>query len=228
MAIVFVIALAVAAFWFWSVNSAKKQGRKFLTAVIRSIEDQVRNTPRLPSWHKDERMRDHLAKSLAPFPSQSSPYDPEVVREWLDASLTQDDILTFMHHAERVGFSPIEQIALAPDAAKAFLAQDLVKAPTIVDKMIMLQLVAATKTEHGQTILTLNKFAYPLVHRFFLDFGATDDRDDEAGYEPMYLNCDFPFRDGTFPSGLELAEDPKAIPTVLVFNIKPDRTWAKE
>lgn len=219
--------IAVAALWLWSVNGAKNSRNKVLTAVVRTIEDQVRNTPRLPSWHRDRQMTDLLERSLTPIPAQSSPFNPEIVREWLGSSLTRDDMLTFMHHAEALGFSQAEQVALAPEAAKAFLAQDLVKAPTIVDKMIMLRLVAATKTEHGQTILTLNEFAYPLVRRFFLDFGATDDRDDEADYEPMYLNCDFPFRDGTFSSSLELVDDPKAIPTVLVFNIKPARAWAK-
>lgn len=224
MAIVFLIVLAVAAFWFWSVNGAKKQRKRFLIAVARSIEDQVRNTPRLPSWHRSDQMRDLLAESLAPVPSQLSPFDPAVVKQWLDASLTWDDIFTFMHHAENAGFSPIEQIALAPDAAKAFLAQDLAKASTIVDKMIMLHLVTATKVQSGQELLKLEAFSYPLVQRFFLDFGAKDDATEE--FEAYYWNCEFPFRDGTFPADLEVSDDPKAVPTILVFSISPPRAWA--
>ncbi|WP_368933645.1 hypothetical protein [Brevundimonas naejangsanensis] len=226
MDIVLIIILAVAAIWFWSVNGAKKAKRKFLLAFVRTIEDQVKNTPRDPSWHRDKQMREMLKKALAPVPSKASPYDPEVVEEWLDASLTQDDIHTFMYHAETVGFSPAEQIALAPDAALAFLNQDLMKAAHIVDKMILLRLVTGSKKQDGQVVYAMNEFSYNVVKEFFLDFGGKDDRDDEYDFGPTIISCDFSFRGGSFHSFLRISDDPKSAPEVFVFDMEPSRKHA--
>jgi hypothetical protein len=227
LAIVLIIVIAVAAFWLWSVNGAKKAKSRFLTAFVRAVQDQVRNTPRDPSWYLDTHMKELVEQALASVPSRSSPFDPDVVQEWLEASLTRDDIFTFMNHAEAVGFTPAEQVALAPDAAFAFLQQDVIKGLTILDKMILLRLVAAAKSCNGQTILTLKEFSYPLVHNLFVSFGGKDDRDEELDWGPMYLSCDFPFRDGTFPASLSLSDDPKSSPEILIFDIKPQRATAQ-
>lgn len=225
MAIVLLILLAVAGFWFWSVNGAKKAKRRFLLAFVRTIEDQIKNTPRDPSWHRNKQMQQLLENALAPVPSKASPYDPAIVKEWLDASLTQDDIYTFMYHAETVGFSPAEQLALAPDAALAFLTQDLIKAAHPLDKMILLRLVTGSKKKHGQVVYDLNEFSYNVIEKFFLDFGGEDDRDDEYDFGPNMISCDFPFRDGKFHSFLQHSDDPRSVPTVFVFSMDPKRQY---
>lgn len=223
MEIVVLILLAVVGFWFWSVHGAKKAKRRFLIAFVGAIRDQVNNTPRVPSWHRDQQMQQTLKSALASVPSRASPYDPEVVEEWLEASLTQDDISTFMHHAQKVGFSSAEQIALASDAALAFLNQDLIKAAHPIDKMILLRLVTGSKKQHGQVIYDLDEFSYNVVEKFFLDFGGEDDRDDETDFGPTAIYCEFPFREGKFNSFLQHSDDPRSVPHVFVFSMEPRR-----
>lgn len=226
MGIALLIVAAIAAFWFWSVNGAKKAKRRLALAFVRTVADQVKNTPRVPSWDRDKQMQQLLQNALAAVPSRASPYDPEVVKEWLEASLTQDDIYTFMHHAEAVGFRPAEQIALASDAALAFLNQDLMKAVQPLDKMIFLRLVTGSKKLHGQVIYDLNEFTYHVVEKFFLEYGGENDRDDEYDFGPTMISCDFRFRDGTFHSFLQYSEDPRSVPNVFVFSMEPTRERA--
>lgn len=171
-------------------------------------------------------MQELLKQALAPVPSKAAPYDPVVVDEWLKASLTQDDINTFMYHAETVGFSPAEQIALAPDAALAFLNQDLAKARHPIDKMILLRLVSGSKTQQGQIVYDLKEFSYNVVEKFFLDFGGKENGDDEIGYDADLIECDFPFRGGTFHSFLTMSDDPRSVPQVFVFDMDPAREHA--
>lgn len=220
MAIVIFVLLAGAAFWFWSVNAGKNTKRKVLVAFVRAMEDQVKGNDRTPSWWSNAQARAALKQVLATVPSKATPYDPHVVREWLEAAMTVEDISTFLYHAETLGFSPSEQIALAPDVALLFLAQDLIKASHPLDKMLMLRLVSAMKKGHGQECFAIPEFSYGVVEKFYRDFGGKDDSEDMAPLDPMYVHCDFPFRAGNFPSSLELSGDPRSVPEVLVFDYR--------
>lgn len=221
MFFVILVLVAVAAFWFWSVNGAKNTKRKVVIAFLRAMEDRVADEARQPSWWRDQQMQHALGQALASVPAKASPYDPDVVREWLGAYMTKGDLSTFLYHAETLGFSPSEQIALAPEIAVMFLSQDLIKAADALDKMLMLRLVASMKKGHGQDVFDIPEFSYAPVAKFFRDFGATDDRDDEFDFGPTGLYAEFPFRTGKFHSTLVWSDDPRSVPEVLVYNYEP-------
>lgn len=221
MAIVIVILIAFAAFWVWSVNGAKNTKRKVVVAFLRALEDRIADNEREPSWWREAKTRKVLDQALVAVPTRAAPYDPDIIREWLEAGMTQDDISTFLYHAETLGLSPSEQIALAPEVAVMFLTQDLIKAPHPLDKLVMLRLVAAMKKGHGQTHVAMPEFSYGVVEKFYKDFGGKDDTEEMNPLDPMHIYCDFPFRTGKFTSWIYLSDDPKSVPDATVYNYEP-------
>ena len=141
MLFVILVLAAAMGFWLWSVNGAKKSKQKVVLAFLRAVDDRAAGEQRQPSWWRDKLIQQSLEQILASVPAKASPYDPDVIRQWLEAEMTNQDISTFLYHAETLGFSRPDQIALVPDVALMFLAQDLIKASAPVDKLIMLRLM---------------------------------------------------------------------------------------
>lgn len=221
---VFLVLVAAAVFLLWSLNGAKTSKRKVATAFLRAFEDRVVEEVRYPTWWHDNEAQQALRQILASIPAKAAPYEPDLIRQWLEARMTEEDISTSLYYAEKVGFSVPEQIALVVDFALMFLAQDLIKATGPVDKLIMLRLIAAAKMMHDQEFIDFSGFSYGVVEKFYREFGARDDGEDNDEFGPTILTCDFPFRTGEFHSILDWSDNPKSDPEAHIYLYRPHRS----
>lgn len=203
MAFVIFLIIVVVAFVFWSKKAAKSTGRKYQFALHNALADRLQGFESEPSWWdwRNEKMHKLVVDTVAPL-KQKSGFSLAAVELWLDASETWEDLKCFMSHAEKMGFSQIEQVALTYDFANEVLARDLAEEVSFFDKNILLYLVAAAKQRRGQNDIRVPDITPAALVSFFMARGATVEGDVPKG--AGYYEYGFEFRSAIRAATMEV------------------------
>lgn len=193
MGIVVVIIIAVVGFFMWSNSAAKTTRAKYVFARSNALAERFQGYESQPTWWnwRDESMRAAVKNATAPIIAKSG-LSPAAVQLWLDADETWEDFLTFMDHAEKIGFKRIEQVVLLEDFAMDALREDVSSEQTIRDKNVLLYLVAGTKQRQQQNVVDVDDLSYRVVEEYLVRRGATVD--DEVPEGHRYYDYAFDYR----------------------------------
>jgi hypothetical protein len=192
MAFVLLIIIAVVALVIWSKSAAKSAKAKYLHAHNNALVERFSGKYSKPSWWdwKEKAMTARVKELVRPLVYKSG-FSPVAVALWLDGDETWEDLLTFMAHAERVGFKQAEQIALLPDFALSALNVDLFNEHSLTDKNVLLYLIAATKQRNQQNNVDVTDIPYKLVEDYIVSRGGAMDEENREYYPCFYYEFDY-------------------------------------
>lgn len=192
MAIILFLIIAVVVFVMWSKAAAKTARANYLQAHNNALVERFSGKYSKPSWWdwKDKAMVARVKEMVRPLVYKSG-FSSVAVALWLDGDETWEDFLTFMAHAERVGFNQVEQIALLPDFALSALTVDLFNEHNLSDKNVLLYLIAATKQRNQQNNVDVTDIPYEIVEEYIVSRGGAMDEEMREYYPCFHYDFDY-------------------------------------
>lgn len=129
-------------------------------------------------------------RMVSPLVAKSG-FSAAAVQLWLEADETMEDFLMFLAHAEKVGFTKAEQIALLPEFAMSALNVDLFNARTPQDKNVLLYILGGTKAANQQTFVNIDDLSPRVVADYLVQRGATVDEEVPEGHRFYEYGFDY-------------------------------------
>lgn len=193
MAILIILIIAVVAFVMWSKFAAQSSRTKYLQAHNNALAQRFERRKSHPTWwdDRDAVMLSTVKQTVSPLLAKSG-FSPAAVQLWLEADETMEDFLTFMAHAEKVGFKRAEQIALLTEFALSALNVDLFNAKTPQDKNVLLYILGGVKAANQQTFVNIDDLSPRVVADYLVQRGATVDEEVPEGHR--FYEYEFEYR----------------------------------